>query len=1105
MKLTIPVGLRRYGDSLYIAQTLDPPSVSGAGPDAESALAELRSATREALSRTHPRVFRLVGGRNAPSLTRDEVGFWRTASYTWEGDGPARVTRTTITAPFDTIERRHTETLHQLHLPLYHVWTAFDPTAEVLDADDDEDPPADAREQALRDLVASLRPHDRNVAFHRPIPDSFELIEMEVEFEPLDLQTVDLENLWMPSFSEEELESGDDAPPTPMLEKLAQCWSDLEPSDRERQAIEPAFGRRDLIEPLVELLEGPQPAAIVVVGPSRVGKTALVHHCAHRAASGATERSFWFANAPRLVASEPFGPGWQEQARVAFAELEDVDGVLFMGRIIEALDAGKHVGSDYNLAQFMKPLLSDRRLRIVAEATSDEWAAVERRDVGFARAFTVIRVEDPPDSEAFEIVQKAVARRSDKESVEVAPDAIERAWHLQKRFATEGSPHGRTIDFVGRSIRHAANHFSERITEEAIVEAFCDDTGLPPVLLLDDRMLDIEQVRDKLSSRVMGQSLAVERVADVVGITKAGLASPDRPLGTFLFVGPTGVGKTELARALATYLFGSENRLIRIDMSEYSHGDAHSRLIGEGREDGDLTGPVRRQPFSVVLLDEIEKAHPGVYDLLLQVLGEARLTDVNGKVTRFQNTIVIMTSNLGVETMKPAIGFGGGDGTNSYEHHFRREAERFFRPEFLARIDQFIPFQPLGQEIVEQVAHRELKLVLERDGLMSQDVEVELDERVAAWLAAVGTDERYGARPLKRAIEQRLVWPMARALADSRNAVEPGAVRAVSISAPESAEDDLIVKISSRSRGGEASARRRLLDQIEAISNLRRRLHHYLFTATFGDLEWEVENFDLSSRSSQFWEDPNAAQIAQRAEMARRVVEPADAVSSELAVLEDLASEAYHTRSFALATDLTERLEELEKRVGSLIMEVLRAAYEEPDSTAVFIVNRGNDERWVKRLAQWIRQRCVDRGWSSTFWVPTDAEVPEEVASAYDDDQFYWERVAEPKGPMIALQIEGEAVRPLFRAETGIHRVVAHEGNTMMYVSALDEFSGWPFPWEFQRTQLSSSVSRVWNLRTGQVQFGNSESFKLHPDAPYRALEPTLEDLAWEITEEDWE
>jgi ATP-dependent Clp protease ATP-binding subunit ClpA len=890
-----------------------------------------------------------------------------------------------------------------------------------------------------------------------------------------------------------------------MLEKLAQSWADLDREDCERLGIQPVFGRRELVDPLVELMEGPQPAAVVVVGPARAGKTALIQHVANRAITGEADHAFWFANAPRLVASDPFGPGWQEQARVAFAELEDTAGILFMGRIVEALDAGKHVGSDYNLAQFMKPLLTDRRLRIVCEATPDEWAAVERRDVGFARAFTVLRIDDPNDREAFDIVGKAADRLSEREGVEVHADAISRAWHLQRRFATEGSPLGRTIDFLGRSMRHASNHFVDAVTEEMIVEAFCQDTGLPPVLLLDDRTLDLERVREQLSRRVMGQELAVRRVADVVGITKAGLASPERPLGTFLFVGPTGVGKTELARALAAYLFGSDDRLVRIDMSEYSHGDAHSRLIGEGREDGDLTGPVRRQPFSVVLLDEIEKAHPGVYDLLLQVLGEARLTDVNGRVTRFQNTIVIMTSNLGVDTLKPAIGFGEGSVADSYEHHFRKEAERFFRPEFLARIDQFIPFQPLGQAVVERVARRELDLVLARDGIRSQDVEVVVGERVAQWLAAVGTDERYGARPLKRAVEQRLVWPMARALANSRNDLEPTAVREVQIDAPDHADDDLIVRVVGRSRGGQASERRRLLEQIDAIANLRRRLHGYLFTATFGDLEWEVENFDLSSRSPQFWDDPSAARLAQRAETARRVVEPAEAISGELAALEDLASEAYHTRSFALATDLTDRLAELERRVGTLVMEVLRAAYEKPDETAVFIANRGNDERWVARLAGWMKGRCDARGWTCTYYEPVAGEEPETVSSAFDEDRAYWQKTDTIRGPICALHIEGEAVRPLFRAEHGLHRVVSHEGNTMMFVAALDEYSDWRFPWRLRDTQVSAQIVRVWHLRNQQVQLRHGETLKFNADAPYAVLEPELEDIAWEITEEDWE
>ena len=384
-----------------------------------------------------------------------------------------------------------------------------------------------------------------------------------------------------------------------------------------------------------------------------------------------TGRRLWSAPAPALCATDAMSAGWTQQCAEVMAELELADDVLYIGRLIESLDAGKFVGSEYNLAQFLKPSLVDGRLRLIAEATPAEWSIIERRDVGFARTFQIVRLDELEPRVALDaVIAPAAKRLSEREGIAIAPEVIERAWALQRRFATEGSIIGRTLDFLSGVLRHAANTYASRVDAADLVDAFCRATGLPRALLSDDWTLDIEQVIAQLEQRVMGQPEAARRVADVISITKAGLSQPNRPLGSFLFVGPTGVGKTELAKALAATLFGDSERLIRLDMSEYSHPSAYNRLRGEGQvvqtmeldahASGDLTGPVRRQPFSVVLLDEIEKAHPSVFDLLLQVLGEARLTDTVGRTTPFHNAIIIMTSNLGVDSLRPAIGFGAG-------------------------------------------------------------------------------------------------------------------------------------------------------------------------------------------------------------------------------------------------------------------------------------------------------------------------------------------------------------------------------------------------------------------------------------------------------------
>ena len=1132
MKFVVPISLREYPESesseaLFIAESVSPPYVAVAGAEADTVLAEMREVVKAALEHTHPRMIGQNPGRGIPVIERMSVPLYSAASYDWDAVANSwSLIGQTCDAEVDVLRRDLAGGLIELSIPLYGAWTIIDPTqvTRVATGDGDLDPPTEPVDVAVRDLADALRGGGRFVGMHRPTPRETTVVALEVEFEPLDLANVPVELIWMSEFESESLDAHDSTgpPPTPVLDEVGQCWSASSPAESEARGFVEAFGRDATIDELEELLDGEIPSAVVLVGPPRVGKTAIVKHLAwRRIHDEASKRRLWFADGPRLTSTDAHAMDWREQCRAIVAELEDADDLLFVGRLIEVLDAGKYVGSDYNLAQFLKPVLSDRRVRVVAEATIEEWNEIERRDVGFARTFAVLRIEDPPEELARVVVRSAVQRLAAREGIDVPQDAVNRAWGLQRRFAIDGSTVGRTIDFVRRSVRVAANAFRKSLTQNDIVQEFCRYTGLPPVLLMDDRQLDIERVRLTLANRVLGQDEAVRRVSDVVGITKAGLSSPDKPLGSFLFVGPTGVGKTELARALAAYLFGDDERLVRIDMSEYSHGDAYGRLIGEGREDGDLTGPIRRQPFSLILLDEIEKAHPGVFDLLLQVLGEARLTDVQGRTTAFRNTIVIMTSNLGVDSLRPAIGFGDEGVVDAWASHFRREAERFFRPEFLARVDQFIPFRPLSEEVVWRIAHREVARVFDRDGLRSQDVELEIDDRVYEWLAARGWDQKYGARPLKRVIEQELVGELSHRLANTRDQLEAGAARIVSVSVPKGSVRkvglDWQVEFVS-GRRTDASARRALLSELERIADLRRRLQRYMGTVVFGDLEWRVDNFDVSSQSRQFWEDQHASTLATEAEHARRVVEPAHTIAAELAAMEDLANEAYHGRSFALSADIDERVAELSERVSAVITEILRGAYDDPDRISLILHARPADEAFRTRLVDWYRKRAQRKGWTLTTWRPRpDRELlrnpPADARSPYDERRETWERSDVLSGEVIALEFEGHAARPLTRPEDGLHRLISADGNAVVDVWEVEEYGGWP--WRDARRAPNESgagaigsrtyVARTYNFRTREVTHPAQAPARLEPDDPFSNIEELVEELAWRITDSEWE
>ena len=303
---------------------------------------------------------------------------------------------------------------------------------------------------------------------------------------------------------------------------------------------------------------------------------------------------------------------------------------------------------------------------------------------------------------------------------------------------------------------------------------FAERTGLPLLLLSDEVPLRTGDVRAFFEARVLGQDEAVEAMVDLVTVAKSGLQDPNKPLGSFFFVGPTGVGKTELTKALAEFLFGSSDRVIRFDMAEHGSGDALPRLIGtawHSNGEGELTRRVREQPFCVLLLDEIEKAHRDVFDALLSALGEGRLTDANGRTADFRNAIVVMTSNLGAGQGSAAVGFSAADAAaeaDRLRRHFVEQAEKFFRPEFFNRIDRVLPFHALDPETVRRIARRELGRLLMREGITRRRLLVEIDDAVVERLAESGFHPHYGARPLQREIERAVIQPLARLIVEQR-------------------------------------------------------------------------------------------------------------------------------------------------------------------------------------------------------------------------------------------------------------------------------------------------------------------------------------------------
>jgi ATP-dependent Clp protease ATP-binding subunit ClpB len=361
------------------------------------------------------------------------------------------------------------------------------------------------------------------------------------------------------------------------------------------------------------------------------------------------------------------------------------------------------------------------------------------------------------------------AIRQSKEAIEQARMESERAEREGDLQRVAEIRYGRLVELENQlaennaaleSLQADRKMLNEEVTEEDIAEVVAQWTGIPVTRLMEGEMQKLVHLEEHLHERVVGQDKAVTAVANAIRRSRAGMQDPNRPIGSFLFLGPTGVGKTELARALAAYLFDDERAIVRIDMSEYQERHTVSRLVGAPpgyvgyEEGGQLTEAVRRRPYSVVLLDEMEKAHGDVFNILLQLLDDGRLTDGHGRTVDFRNTIVIMTSNLGSSVFQDA-----SLTPEQRDQAVLDDVRGYFRPEFINRIDEIVVFEPLGQEQIREIVEIQLRGLRAR--LAERDVALEVTEAALDHLAAVGYDPAFGARPLRRAIQRELQDPLA--------------------------------------------------------------------------------------------------------------------------------------------------------------------------------------------------------------------------------------------------------------------------------------------------------------------------------------------------------
>lgn len=541
-------------------------------------------------------------------------------------------------------------------------------------------------------------------------------------------------------------------------------------------SLHPAFLLETQVQQLAELLGNRQPSSVLLVGAPGVGKTAAFHELVRTA----NERQmgsfdFWRTDGSSLIAGMSGFGQWQERCQKLVADLSKKKSVLHLGNLIELSEVGRGGSSTTGIADFLLPLIGQGKILAVAECTPEQLSLAEKQNPRILDVFTRIEFAPPSANECTRILEQVAASQRlvrSNQALAVSPLAIGITEQLHRRFAKYSPMPGRAIGFLKNLILDPTKT-GKTIEAEDVITAFSKQTGLPEFLLSRTMPLDIAATQAWFKQRLIGQAEPIELMVDAVAAVKSNLSRPGRPIGSFLFIGPTGVGKTEMAKAIAAFMFGDSKRLVRIDMSEYHHPLAVSRLIGAtGSGDGVLTNKVRENPFSVLLLDEIEKADASVFDLLLQVLGEGRLTDGRGQTSDFTNSIVILTSNLGVESYRAAaLGFQATASGSTWREHFQKKVEQFFRPEFVNRLDRIVPFAPLDLDAIKQIAAREMELVRQRFGIVDRPLTWDIRPGAMNYLAQAGYDPRYGARPLKRVVTRELVRPLAKKLNEQSNAV----------------------------------------------------------------------------------------------------------------------------------------------------------------------------------------------------------------------------------------------------------------------------------------------------------------------------------------------
>jgi ATP-dependent Clp protease ATP-binding subunit ClpC len=617
-------------------------------------------------------------------------------------------------------------------------------------------------------------------------------------------------------------------PKTPLVDQLA---SDLT-SKAEEKKLDPVIGRQMEIERVIQILARRTKNNPALIGEPGVGKTAIVEGLAQRIVEGDVpaplmNKRVLQLDVGSLVAGTMYRGQFEERLKRIIDELKTSGAILFIDEVHMLVGAGA-AGSSVDAANILKPALSRGELQVIGATTLDEYRKHIESDAALERRFQPVQVDEPSEDETIQILKGIRGAYEEHHHLVISDEALEAAAHLSSRYVTERFLPDKAIDLIDESssrvrmykspaAKHAKDLFGQLraarqnrtlaqeegnnedvkeweerevdlnqqierlrtgwdrasspvVSAEDIAEVVSMWTGVPLMQLAEAESQRLLKMEDELRATIIGQEDAIVAISRAVRRARAGLKDPKRPIGSFMFLGPTGVGKTQLTKTLAKFMFGSEDAAIQLDMSEFMERHTAARLVGAppgyvGYEDaGQLTEALRRRPYSIIVFDEIEKAHPEVHNMLLQIMEEGHLSDAKGRKVDFRNAILVMTSNIGADVIKKqsSLGFAmkrdeATEERLSYEDMRKKLSEslkRAFRPEFINRLDSVVIFRSLTKEDIQKIVNLELEKVAER--LKEHSLVLTATPEALASIAEQGYDADFGARPLRRVIQQKI-------------------------------------------------------------------------------------------------------------------------------------------------------------------------------------------------------------------------------------------------------------------------------------------------------------------------------------------------------------